>query len=343
MHRDMRILLACDRSGGHIFPALSVGKKLRENNDIYFFATSKSLNDYLYNEGFVVIGTPFNARQVLLEGFFRSLEALYIILRLRPRRIIGFGGRDSFFLILLGSLLFFDTAIYEPNIVFGKANKLLSFFVGRIFAGFDSIYKSKKTKVIGVILRDNIRLLNKAEARRSLGFDDRCVIFCFGGSQGSTFINKLFLKLIEELKGSYQIIHLTGKRDYLEISKIYNKIEKRVFVRDFYYAMEILYSASDLVISRAGASTLAEITYYKLPSILIPHPQGSGHQLRNAQYFLRRGAAFVLPQEHFSFLKFKEAVTLLLNDSSLREKMSKNSAQIRLGVSFEYFCSDFIS
>ena len=154
-----------------------------------------------------------------------------------------------------------------------------------------------------------------------------------------SFINGIFTKFIESCDERIQIIHLTGKKEYFEISQFYNKINNKVFVKDFYYQMELLYSAADLVVSRAGASSLAELTFYGLPSVLIPHPKAGRHQKENALYFMKRQAAFVCLQEDFSFEKFKGCLVSLIKDAGLRRAMKVNTARIQLGVAFEDFCA----
>ena len=338
--------MVCERSGGHIFPALAIGKAMRqhfekEKDQIYYFATSLSFREYLTREGFMVFGKSFPLRILIFEIPWRILEALYLIVRLRPQKIIGFGGRDSFFLILFSSIFGRDTVIYEPNVKFGKANKVLSFFSKKRLRGFFREKEDKNAKVIGVLLRDNIKKIDKNKAKEILGFDERPVIFSFGGSQGSSFLNMIMIELIPHLRERCQFIHLTGQRDYLEISQIYNTMKVKSFVRDFYYPMEVLYSTADLVVSRAGASTLGEIAYYHLPSILIPHPSAGGHQKENAFYFKEREAACVFLQDKFLFDEFLRATEELLFYPGLRQKMIDNLKKIKLGVDFEEFTKSF--
>lgn len=340
-----RVLLVCERSGGHIFPAFALGKKIKETRaccQVYFFATSSFLKGYLEKEGFVVVGRSFPFRNLFFESFFRLGEAVYLLLKLRPKKVIGFGGRDSFFLVFFSFLLFRDTVIYEPNIKLGKTNRILSFFARKILRGFKKGVRGRRVKVMGIPLRENIKKIDKFKAKKILNFNDTPVILCMGGSQGSTFLNRTFLKLVKSLEGDFQIIHLTGGKEYFPILELYNKIERKKFVKDFYYSMEILYSAADLIISRAGASTLGEISYFGVPSILIPHPQAGGHQKENAFYFKEKRAAFVFCEDSFSFEKFKDTAENLLFKSELREKMKENTSNIRLGVSFEEFTTDWL-
>jgi UDP-N-acetylglucosamine--N-acetylmuramyl-(pentapeptide) pyrophosphoryl-undecaprenol N-acetylglucosamine transferase len=331
----MRVLFVCERSAGHIFPALTWARKLKEKNEIYFFVTNPFFKSLLKKEGFFVCGKGFSFRNLIIESFFRMIEAIYLVLKFRPKKVIGFGGRDSFFLVFLASILGIKTTIYELNVKSGKANKILSYFVDTIFYGFPLDVSNKKVKFVGIPLRENIKILKKEEAKKMLNFNELPVLFCFGGSSGSSFINNIFLKLVERLNGDFQIIHLTGRRDYFKILKFYNKIEKRKFVKDFYYSIEVLYSCADIVISRAGSSTLAEIAYYKLPSILIPHRGAGGHQRENALYLKNKKAAFVFFENNFCFETFKDAVEKLLYDNNLQQKIKNNLDKIKLGVEFE--------
>ena len=335
----MKILFACERSAGHIFPALSLGAKVSKEATVYFFATSSFLKGYIEKEGFTCVGKSFPFRCLITESIWRLFEALYLILKIRPKKVIGFGGRDSFFLVLFSSLLGIETAIYEPNLKLGRANRFLVPFVGKVLRGFEG-EDNKKSRTIGIPLRKNIKRIDKAQARKILNFNDDPVVFCLGGSQGSAFINNIFVEFVREFKDKLQIIHLTGKDKYLEILPLYNTIKRQSFVRDFYYEVEILYSAADLVVSRAGANTLGEISFYQLPAILLPHPEVGGHQRENARYLEKRGAAIVHLQDNFSSKGFSSSLSKLIEDEGLRQNIRNNLSKIRLGISYEDFSSN---
>ncbi len=335
----MKILFVCERSAGHIFPALSLAAKMSEENTVYFFATSSFLKKYIEKEGFSCIGKSLPFRNLFIEGFWRLFEALYLILKIRPKKVIGFGGRDSFFLVLFSSLFGVETAIYEPNVKFGRANRILAPFVGKILRGFCGDV-SKKSRVIGIPLRKNIKRLDKAKARKILNFNADPVVFCLGGSQGSAFLNNIFVEFVRKFKGKLQIIHLTGRDKYLEILPSYNTMKARSFVKDFYYEVEVLYSAADIVVSRAGANTLGEISFYQLPSILLPHPEASGHQRENALYLEERSAAIVHLQDKFSAKDFNSSLSRLIQDENLGQNIRNNLSKIRLGISYEDFNSN---
>ncbi|MCP4653161.1 MAG: UDP-N-acetylglucosamine--N-acetylmuramyl-(pentapeptide) pyrophosphoryl-undecaprenol N-acetylglucosamine transferase [Candidatus Omnitrophica bacterium] len=338
----MKVLLACERSGGHVFPALGLADKIKESSpkdQIYFFITSKSLQKYVRDDKYLVFGRCFNKRRVIIEGFWRFFESIYLLIKINPDKVVGFGGRDSFFLLFFAALTRKNTAIYELNSSFGRANKVLSLFVGKVFSAFDSL-RARNVEVVGLVLRKNLIKIDRKTALGDLNLKDKPIILCFGGSQGAGFINRIFMKLVKEISLDCQIIHLTGKRDYLEIKEFYNTIKNSSVVMDFCPTMERLYSVADIVISRAGASTLAEIAHYAIAPILIGHPTGSGHQDQNALYFKEKNAAFVFKEKDFLFSNFKAAVERLLNDEALRKRMSDNLKSVSLGVSFEQFCKN---
>ncbi|MFH1767895.1 MAG: UDP-N-acetylglucosamine--N-acetylmuramyl-(pentapeptide) pyrophosphoryl-undecaprenol N-acetylglucosamine transferase [Candidatus Omnitrophota bacterium] len=340
----MRIILACERSGGHVFPALALANKIKDESkkqdksrEVIFFVTSASLKEYIKKDNFLVLGAVLPFRNIVIEGLFRMFEAARLIISLRPERIIGFGGRDSFFLVLFGSLLGIDTRIYELNVRFGKANRILRIFARKVLCAFRPATMNRKTVVSGIPLRKNIIKIDREAARRTLNFEDKPVIFCLGGSQGASFINNIFLQLVSGREEDFQIIHLTGKRDYFKIVQLYNKINKKGLVKAFDYSTEIFYSAATLVISRAGASTLGEIAFYRVPSILIPYPGAGGHQEQNALYFKRRNAAAVFFEGGFSFTQFALTVKDFLYDRKKRGEIKDNLAKIKLAVSYDRF------
>lgn len=325
-----KVLLVTERSAGHIYPALAVAEKIKEkfsgNCQLFFFTSSKKFKNCLKKEG-ITFGTVFKFRNLLLETCFRAVEALYLILRIRPSEVIGFGGRDSFFLVLFSCFLAKKTAIYEPNLVAGKANKILSFFVNLTLRGIPPEKKGKKEQVVGILITKKTLITEPKQALAKLGFDSRPVILCFGGSQGSEFINRNFIRFIQDSRKDYQVIHLSGQAGYLRARAFYEKIKINYFLEKFYWNMPLLYSSADIVICRAGALTLADISFFNLPALLIPHPKAGGHQAKNAAYFTSRGGAFSFSQDEFDFKKFSFYLSKLLYDQNfyarVKEKITK--------------------
>ena len=337
----MRILLACDRSGGHIFPALSLAE-FYSRDRVHFFAPSIYFKPLLKKKSFIVYGRPLNLRNILLEGFFRFFEALFILLKSKPEKIIGFGGRDTFFLILLGKLLFIDTYLYEPNFTFGKANRILSLIVERVYCGFNPDIKFKKAKKVGIPIRENLQKINREEACRKIGLKATSpVILCFGGSQGSKFINDVFRKFVDVSDKDFQIIHITGTKDYCDFLRFYDKIDKKVRLYEFCYDMQFAYSCADLVISRCGALSLAEISFYGIAAVFIPYPGAGRHQYANARYAQLRGACELIQQDNFSFNNFKDTLESILSYSPRRKALGVNMLNLKLATENRKFCKSF--
>ncbi len=344
----MRFLLVSERSGGHVYPALVIADKIKEKksktSNIFFFTSSSIFKNYIKNKGYSRLGIIFKSRNIVIELLVRFIESLYILFKVRPDYVIGFGGRDSIFLILFSRFFTNNIYIYEPNAKMGKANRFLACFVKIILRGIPPLDKSRKQKLIGVPLNKNIVRLDKKKIKKTLGFNEKPIVFCFGGSQGSNFINNIFFNFIQNHNQvSYQIIHITGKKDYQRMLQFYKKIKNNKIINDFCQDMAIFYNIADLIISRAGAITLGEISFYNIPSIIIPHPGAGGHQNANACYLVKKKAAFVLDQNNFDFSKFENYLQTMISDVNLRSSMKHNWQKINFEVNYEEFSFDFIN
>lgn len=344
----MRFLLVSERSGGHVYPALVVAEKIKEKNPegnkVFFFTTSAFFQKLIKNKGYFVLGIVFKFRNILIELFARFLESIYILIKVRPDYVIGFGGRDSIFLVLFSHFLTTNVYIYEPNVKMGKANKFLAYFVKKVLRGAFPLDQNKDYKVIGIPLKKDMVKADKKIIKKSLGFNEKPVILCFGGSQGSNFINNIFSDFVQGGDNeSYQIIHITGKNDYSRMAEFYKKINNNKIVKDFQVSMAAFYNIADVVISRAGALTLGEISFYGIPAILIPHPGGFSHQKMNAYYLEKREAAFVFEQYNFNQQQFRDCLRGLISSKITREKIRNNINKVKLGVGYQNFHLDFIN
>ena len=177
-------------------------------------------------------------------------------------------------------------------------------------------------------------------ALERFGFLDGPVVLCFGGSQGSAFLNRIFLDAVAQLPDDCQVIHITGQTDHLEISQIYNKMKKRSFVRDFYAEMEFAYAAADCVVCRAGASTVAEIAFLKKSAILVPLEGAGGHQRDNAKYLSDKKAAILIDQKGLTGAALKDAIESILFGRDLSTAIRQNIGSIDIGVPFEEFAKN---
>ncbi|MCF7877852.1 MAG: UDP-N-acetylglucosamine--N-acetylmuramyl-(pentapeptide) pyrophosphoryl-undecaprenol N-acetylglucosamine transferase [Candidatus Omnitrophica bacterium] len=338
----MKILLVSEKSAGHVYPALAIAEKIRDKrsrkDSVIFFNNSRFFKAYIQSKGYSAFGSTYKFRNFLNESIWRCFEAVYLIIKIRPGRVIGFGGRSSFFLVLFSFIFGRKTSIYEPNLKMGRANRLLSCFVKDILRGICSLDKAKNYKVIGIPLGKNIVKKSKEKLKKSLNFDQRPVVLCFGGSQGSAFINSNFFNFVKRNKDNlYQIVHITGKNNYSHLANSYKLVDNNKIIKDFCPDMSTFYNIADGIVSRAGALTLAEISFYNIPAILIPHPGAFGHQRINARYLGNNKAAFVFNQDDFNFEKFEICLNKIIWDNSTREEIKNNLKKIKIGVSYEDF------
>ncbi|MDD5069799.1 MAG: UDP-N-acetylglucosamine--N-acetylmuramyl-(pentapeptide) pyrophosphoryl-undecaprenol N-acetylglucosamine transferase [Candidatus Omnitrophica bacterium] len=336
----MKIILACERSGGHLFPALTLAERIRAANDkVFLFVTAGFLKKIVKERGVSAIGIALPFRNIFFEGMFRFLEAFVLLLKIRPNKVIGFGGRDSFLLLVLARLFFISTAIYEPNISPGKANILLSKIVQKTYCGFEeTLPLLSRTELAGIPVRCGFKRYDHKSACLKLGLNEnKKVILVLGGSQGARFINDLFIEILPQLKDRYQIVHLTGLKDYPRLKEIYSTIKTEFFVKGFVLDLDILYSAADIAVCRAGAITLAELIYFNLPALLIPHPSAGSHQSRNAGYLVSNQAGIMMEQKDIDRLDFSSFIIKLADDEGKLSVIKNNLAKLKLIVSCDEF------
>lgn len=321
----MRIIIACGGSGGHLFCGLSLWaalKKRKGSKELLLVIDEKArgINFDLHTSGIVL---------KLARGVFQNLK---VLLEFKPQAVIGFGGRASFFAVFFARILGIKTLIFEPNLLPGRANRLLAYCVKMIAVGFAPTKeyfgaRSFKVKLTGIPLRPHFSRNTKEQSFSFLRLaEGKFTILVMGGSQGSRRINREFLSAINLLpdKSGLQIIHLCGSRDleFLESAYKDSAIKARIFT--FLSEIEYAYSAADLVICRAGALSINELAYFGLPAILIPYPYAAGHQGENARYLWRHNAAVLIEEKELAPQILKEKILDLINRPQLREALGRN-------------------
>jgi len=352
----MKILICAVGSGGHIYPALSLARELNRGlapGQIILVTTKKRIEQkILKGVGFEVVNLDFISRPsrhkdnplifllqylcFLLKFSIESIKVFILLFKIKADVIIGFGGINSFALIMAGALLGIPTLIHEQNIVPGLANRLLAKISRKVAISFkqtNTYFKRKDVIFTGVPIRPNLKRMGSDVARRSLEIDEhKFSILVFGGSQGSSFINQITVELArsfsDKQKENLQLIHITGDKDKQDVLQTYARLNVRSKVVDYFSEMNLAYSAADLVICRAGASTLSEINYFGLAALLIPYPHAYGHQLINAKFMQDQGAAFVIEQNDKCLSNLKELTNRLLQDDLLLAKMAKASQNL---------------
>jgi len=311
--QKVRILVITGNSGGHIFPALGLLDILRQKPD---FQTLLVLprqnisgcfkkNDYRVRY-ISVSGVKLKPSVRSLLGLFRFflsfLESPWILLQFRPRLVVGFGTAASVPMILWARVLGIKTIIHEQNVICGRANNLLARFSDKIAISFrqtKDYLKNYQNKIVftGNPLRKKLKSIDKRSARDFFHLqENKFTVLVMGGSQGSRRINTGFLESISRLqdKERIQVIHLSGPHDYPFLEEEYRKTAISVKLLPFLEQIHYAYSAADLAVCRGGALTIAELIFFRIPSIIVPYPYALAHQEANAKVLEKLGTCIII-------------------------------------------------
>jgi len=311
--KGIRIMLAGGGTGGHLFPAIALAEEFMERspmNEVVFIGTERGLEARLLPR----LGFPL--RTITVEGVKgrgpvrmlgsllkipRGITQSFSILReFRPHIALGVGGYASGPAVLAAHCMGIKTAIAEQNALPGTTNRILGRFADRVFLTFpdrEGRFAANKTVVTGNPVR---RAFTERMIRT--GRDDKTFsILVFGGSQGAQAINRAVMEALpylEDMKEVLVIVHQTGAKDADEVSAAYREYGIRAEVHPFIEDMASAYGSANLLICRAGATSIAEITAMGRASILIPYPFAvGGHQEMNARVLADAGAAEIILEE----------------------------------------------
>jgi UDP-N-acetylglucosamine--N-acetylmuramyl-(pentapeptide) pyrophosphoryl-undecaprenol N-acetylglucosamine transferase len=315
------VLIAGGGTGGHIYPAVAVAQalmKIQPELPIAFVGTRKGLETRIIpREGFplyfVNVGA-LNSVGLLTKIFtllllpLAILQACFLILKSRPRVILGVGGYASGPVMIAGKLLGRRLVLFEPNAYPGLTNRWLGRVIDKAYVNFEVTMKNfRKAEVVGIPIRQGL-----LPGSRVAGKKLRVLIF--GGSQGARGINTTVLQAVKQ-GGAWleqvEIVHQIGSRDFQAVKKEYDGLKKSgIEYQEFLYDMPQRYSWADLVVCRAGASTLAELAACHKAAVLIPFPHAAdNHQLKNAEALADQGGASIILQKDFTPEKFIQTLS----------------------------------
>ncbi|WP_418790565.1 undecaprenyldiphospho-muramoylpentapeptide beta-N-acetylglucosaminyltransferase [Phosphitispora sp. TUW77] len=351
----MRIVLSGGGTGGHIYPALAIARGLMEINpaaEILFLGTAKGLEaDIVPREGFdfEVITAEALRRKVswrIFKTFFSAVKGFFdayrILKRFQPNVVVGTGGYVCAPVISAAVLLKIPTLIHEQNAYPGITNKLLSSLVTIVAATFPESRKyfscKADIKVTGLPVRPEIIIAQREAGIKALGLDgERFTVLILGGSRGARSINKAALDVAVQVLGKQdiQLVLVTGQTGYDEILGDFRDrgIDLagcgNVTVTPYLYNIDEALAAADLVICRAGAASIAEITVRGLPAVLIPYPYASGnHQEFNAEALVRNGAAVMIPDSNLAGKVLWDIIYNLISERHVLAEMAKKSRSL---------------
>lgn len=349
--RPARILIAAGGSGGHIFPAIALGRALkgiRSDAEILFVGSSKALDKRLFDKESARYSTlsdnkmPYkpSARSLgfMLKLLFDISKSFSIMMRFRPDVVVGFGGYISFPVMAAAYTMRVPKVAHEQNAVPGRANKAIFALADRVAVSFDETRgrlgkRSSKAVLTGNPIRTDIFNHSRENGIKRFGLESqKFTVLVIGGSQGANFLNRTFVESLSAMdpdeKRQLQVIHITGVKDYEWAMNAYKDSGVESRVHSFIDRIEEAYAASDLVITRSGASALFELAYLGKPMVLVPYPFAMSHQAQNAAAFSDRSAAVVLEEKSLSARTFKDTITGLMRDRSRLERLGASAKSL---------------
>lgn len=354
---SLKLIIACGGTGGHLFPGIAVAQAAKARGHEVLVLISEKQIDALATKGhddlkfatLPAIAMPRVFSLAMLKFLHRfwktSRECRALIKNHGAHVVLGMGGFTSLAPLYAGRRLKLKTLLHESNAFPGKANRLSAKFCDLILLGLaecTKFFPAGKTRVVGTPLRESLRRhIDPAEAWSYFNLDPtRKVILVMGGSQGARGVNESVLGALANLDANaVQLIHLTGPQEFDAVQKAYAESGFRAHVAPFCQRMELAYAVATLCISRAGASSLTELSAFGLPSILIPYPHAADdHQTKNANVFVQAQAAVMVQERDLSGARLATLIHDLLKDEAVRSSLSTNMRALGHQNSAELVC-----
>jgi len=339
-----RLVIAGGGTGGHLFPGIAVAKALKArmgSSEILFVVGRRPMEtDILSRAGFEaasidVEGIKGRGWKKGLPVFLKLPKSIFqsavIIRRFSPSVVLGVGGYSAGPFCAAAKWMKVPTAIHEQNSYPGVTNRLLSKIVDCIFISFEEsrdCFENKEVILTGNPVRQELFLARSIRTER----DQRFTVLVVGGSQGAQAINRIFVDALQCLKErgrKMAVIHQTGAGDYARVVEDYRARGIEGEISPFIADMATAYSRADMVVSRAGASTIFELAAQGKPSILIPYPYATNrHQEINAGALVRTGGAEMIRQQELTGEGLADALTRYMDNRSALQKMGERAHQL---------------
>ena len=343
MKSSKYIVIAAGGTGGHVFPAIALAEQLeKEGVYIRFFTDSrgyKYIADTHYDNTLLKVKSVSSGNLISrisrwLRIITESFRVICIMLYRRPVYVIGFGGYPSFPTVFAALFLQIPCILHEQNSVLGRVNRLFAPWVKTVAMGMahtDKLPKTAKTIFTGNPIRCVFRLGIKDNIQYHFDKYGPINIVVIGGSQAASIFTEIVPQIIFRLPLSYRsrvkIIHQSPSYDIDRLEKEYTLMNVECMVRPFFTDMHNCFKNTHLVISRAGAGTLAEISMAGRPSILVPlHIATDNHQEKNARLFEREGASLLKTEEDFNDIEsMTHIISHLFENKELLYEMASKS------------------
>ena len=341
------IFIAGGGTGGHLFPAIAIGNELKKYGHNIIYIGSKHGFEKQYFKKINVKAELLNIkgiqRDLSLKSFLRNLlfpirfvlsyfKSVYLIIKFRPKIIIGTGGYSSGMPLLAGIHMRIPTLIQDQNSIPGLITRKLNKKITVLCLAYKnamSYFNHNRIFLTGNPIRNNLICINKNEAKNKLNLDsNKNMIFILGGSQGSLSINNHIINNAKYYNKNFNIFLQCGKNNFNNVNKKL-KNYKNIVVKQFIDDMSTIYSASDLVISRAGALAISELCFMKKAFILIPYLYAAdNHQELNAQEIEVQKSCYIIREHELKTGSLEKLVRLLFSDKKKLKQLETNSEKI---------------
>lgn len=339
----MKLILAGGGTGGHLFPALAIAEALKKedpSSEVLFVGTKRGI------EAKVIPQTEFSIKFVSARGIIRTgiinsiragveipigiIQSLKIINNFKPDFVLGVGGYASAPTLMAALIFNIQSGVQEQNSVMGAANRMLSKFVNDIFISWENTTPrtpSEKTFLVGNPVRKTLFETGSVPID-----NDKFKILIFGGSRGANSLNLGIIEHLDQLKTiapKVKIVHQTGSDLLDKVRDAYHEAGVNAEVKEFINDMGTYYSWADLVVCRAGASSLAEITAVGKPAIVVPFPFATDdHQTKNALWLERQHAVKMVKDVDLNQGSLISEIRKLLEAPSELKLMAENARRL---------------
>ncbi len=324
------LLITTGGTGGHVIPAQIIQEHLKNDFQVYFSTDVRGLKYLSSNtDKTIIIDTPKLNFSLYLP--FRILKLIYLIFKstlfLKKKKVkktISIGGYMSLPIIISAVILRLPIFLIEPNLVLGKGNRFFLNFAKKIFCYSNEISNFPKKHFNKIVLIKPLVSKSFYKLQKKENINDKFCFLIFGGSQGAKVFDSIFSEIITEISSNFliKIIQQTSKENMDNLKNFYdtNGVENVIF--DFDENLINLINKSDLCITRAGASSLAEISFLEKPFITIPLPTSKdNHQAKNAEYYEKKGCCWVFEEKKLNKVYLLNLIlNLLKNKTDINEK-----------------------
>ncbi len=355
----MKVIIACGGTGGHLFPGVAVAQELRSRGHEVKLLISQKRVDARASEKYKnldfdtvpAVAKPRTLSLKMIPFMWKMWKTVRFCKKLHrdfgTEAVIGMGGFTSLAPVLAGHKMGAKAYVHDSNALPGKANRLTARWCDTVLLGFEEArkYFPKNNVVItGTPVRDEIvELPDRADAAAKLGIDPVLkTVLVMGGSQGASRLNDLALGASRAMP-AVQFLHISGNSDFERMQKLAAETKNHKLLA-FCDDMPAAYAVSDLVLMRSGASSLTEIAYVGLASILVPYPSAADdHQTRNAEEFERADAALLRAESEIDAGSLVADISSILDDTERLVNMSSAAEKLAVKDAAERICKEIES